>query len=48
MLEINEFRSKLMQVLLQFLNLFLAFGFFFYRDQFLFENDSGAIVNLRI
>ena len=37
-----------MQVLLQFMNLFLAYGFFLYRHQLLFENVGGAFINLGI
>ncbi len=37
-----------MEVLLQFLNRFFAYGFLFYRDQFLFEDVGGTFVNLGI
>ena len=37
-----------MQVLLQLLNRFLAYGFLFYRNQLLFEDVGGSFVNLRI
>ena len=37
-----------MQVLLQLLNRFLAYGFLFYRNQLLFEDVGGTFVNLRI
>ncbi len=37
-----------MQVLLQFINLFLAYGFFLYRHQFLLENVGRAFINFGI
>lgn len=37
-----------MKVLLQFLNLFLAYGFFLYRHQFLLKNVTGTLENLGI